>query len=120
GDQARPLYRDGAGGGGDQPGRARDGGSDRLSAQPDGDRAQRLDAADAVPRPLYPRARLAGEGPYRAALWHALVGAGTVAARVRAGAAGDLGLLAERNKARLPGRPLQAEPDGAAVCAGAD
>ncbi len=92
----------------------------RLSAQPDRDRDDRLDIAAPVRRPVHAGAGLAGQGPYRAALRDDLVGAGAVAARVRRGAARDLGLLAERREARFPRRALQAQSDGAAVHAGAD
>ena len=54
-----------------------------------------------VRRAVHAGARLAGQGPYRAALRHALVGAGAVAARIRAGAARDLGMLAERHASSI-------------------
>src|SRR6185437_16302435 len=90
-------------------------GRDRLSAQPDRDRDERVDAAEAVPWPLHARSGYAGEGPYRTAFRHALDARRTVAARVRGGGPRGLGLLAERHAARRKRTALQYQSDGALV-----
>ena len=120
GNQARSVHPAGAGGPDDADPEARHVGRDRLSAQSDRDRDERVDAAEIVPRPLYARPRHPGEGPYRATFRHALDARRAVDARICQRGSRGLGLLAERHAARRQGTALQHQSDGALVRSGPD
>ena len=120
GDQGRSLHPDGARGAGDDAAEDRHLGGDGVSAQPDHDGDERLDAGQAQQGPLHAGARQPGEGAYRAALRHDMVAGRAVDARVRDGGARGVEPLADRRAARRQGAALQHQSHGAAVQSGAD
>ena len=90
----------------DQPHPTRDLHRGRVPPQPHGPGPHLVGPGQGLGRTLHPGAGLAGEGPQRAPLLGEVGGAGAAHARGRAGAARDLGLLAERDQAELQGAVL--------------
>ena len=97
------------------PGGAGDRRGHRLRPQPDEPGLHDEPAAGVLGRARRARVGVAGAAPHRAALLHDLVEAGGPHARVRAGAAGHLGLVERRWPGRLRGRVLHPHADDAGL-----
>ena len=104
----------------DPAGIARHGDRRRISPQPDDPRAHRVGSAGVLCGPVHSRPRHAGQGAQRAALQREVGFARQASARGDPGDARDLGLLAKRHQARLPGRVLPAHADDAVLQPRAD